>query len=146
VGANWVPFGTSGHIRRPPGLVTENYVHIWRAPRARRTIKSIVSPHQVVGCDNPHFCWYRDGKLAVDERKRPIEGPDYARTDEVSRALLRVNHYWTKSEEEFREKLTRRRSDSGDLRRQVEPRPGDDEDDAILQYLPALREAVKAAP
>jgi len=147
VGANWVPFGTSGHVQKPPGLVTENYLHIWRNPKARRTIKSIVAPHDVAACINPHYCWYRNGKLAVDERKRPIEGPDFARTDEVSRALLRINHYWTKSEEEFRNKLGRRQAaGGGGLRRQVEPRRGDDEDDAILQYLPALREAVKTAP
>jgi glycosyl transferase family 92 len=145
VGALWVPFGTSGHIEKPAGPVIENYLHIWRNPRARRTIKSIVDPSRVVSCDNPHYCRYGEGALAVDEQKRPIEGPDYARTDSVSRSLLRVNHYWTKSEQEFQEKLRRRQAASGGgLRKQVAAQRGHTEDEAILIYLPALREALQA--
>lgn len=146
VGANWAVFGTAGHVEKPPGLVIESYVQIWRNPRARRTIKSIVDPRRVVECDNPHYCKYRDGELAVDELRRPIEGPDFALTPTPSRSLLRVNHYWTKSEEEFRDKLSRRQAASGGgLRKQVSPEPGDSRDETILRYVPALREALQAS-
>jgi glycosyl transferase family 92 len=147
VGVNWAAFGTSGHVEKPPGLVVECYLYRWRNPRARRTIKSIVDPRRVESCKSPHYFSYLDGELAVDEQKRPIEGPDFAFTEESSQSLLRVNHYWTKSEEEFREKLSRRQADSGGgLRNQVPSRPGDLRDEAILRYLPALREALGADP
>jgi hypothetical protein len=145
VGVNWANFGTSGHLEKPGALVIESYLMRVRNPRARRTIKSIVDPRRVTGCDNPHFFEYRDG-VAVDELKRPIEGPDFARTESPSWSLLRVNHYWTKSEQEFREKIVATRSDTGEPRAPVEPRHGDVVDEAILIYLPALREALGAEP
>jgi len=138
IGVNWAVFGTSGHVKKPDGLVIESYTQIWRNPKARRKIKSIMDPKRVVFVDNPHYGWYLDG-FAVDENKQPIEGPDFAHTEVTSRFLLQVNHYWTKSEEEFREKLGRAQSHTGALRRQVEPQPGDNPTDAILQYVAALK-------
>ena len=143
VGANWAVFGTSDHVRKPSGLVIESYVHVWRNPRARRTIKSIVDPRRVADCDNPHYCKYKDGELAVDELHRPIEGPDYALTPTPSCSLLQVNHYWTKSEEEFEAKLAEARADTGELRRQVAADPGDVRNESILMYAPALKKALQ---
>ena len=143
VGANWLNFGTSGHVEKPPGLVIESYLEHTRNPRARLTVKSIVDPRRVVTCDNPHYCKYEGGELAVDEQKRPIEGPEYALTDSPSRSLLQVNHYWTKSEEEFRDKLGRRQAaGTGGLRKPVAPRAGEVRNEAILRYVPALKEAL----
>ena len=100
----------------------------------------------------PHFFMYTDG-LAVDERKREITGPPYALTDEVSMLLLRVNHYATKSEEEFRRKLARGPADStvpksellseAKIARRL--RKFDEvTDEAILRYASPVREALAA--
>jgi hypothetical protein len=61
--------------------------------------------------------------------------------------VLRVNHYFTRSEEERFAKLHRPRAGGGELRPEViragqgirEDRRFGIEDDAILRYLPALR-------
>ena len=61
--------------------------------------------------------------------------------------VLRVNHYFTRSEEERFAKLHRPRAGGGELRPEViragqgirEDRRFGVEDDAILGYLPALR-------
>jgi Glycosyltransferase family 92 len=144
VGANWALFGTSGHASKPPGLVIENYLFRWRIPGARPTVKSIVDPRRVEWCDNPHYFWYRDEALAVDELKRPITGPEFAFTESPSWSLLQVNHYWTKSEEEFSEKLADPRGDTGTFRPAIAAQPGDSRDDTILMYLPALKAALAA--
>ena len=142
VGVNWRIFGTSGHERRPPGLVTESYLHFSRNPRSRRTIKSIADPSRVVRPVTGHYFEYRDG-LTVDELKRPITGPDFAFTESLAMDRLRLNHYAIKSEEEFARKLARVRADTGVVDREpLKAKFGDVRDDSILMYAPQLRAAL----
>ena len=118
VGVNWVMFGSAGHKQKPAGGVLENYLrrgdlhggvpyaHLrlpdgsYRSENAH--IKSIVQPSKVVACKNAHFMLYADNGRAVDENGQPIDGPFTAR---VSVDKLRINHYWSKSEEECRRKF-----------------------------------------
>ena len=106
VGVNWATFGTSGHRTRPDGPVIESYVRRTGAYRINRHIKSIVDPAQVRCFCRPGFFMFFEGET-VDERHRPVGGPPYGATDEVSFELLRLNHYTTRSEEEYRRKLSR---------------------------------------
>jgi hypothetical protein len=145
VGVNWVMFGTSGHRRKPRGLVIENYL-VKLNTRADRHIKSIVDPTRVASCESAHhFSYLQD--YAVDENHYPISG---LVTTYISSARLRINHYFTRSEDEFRAKLARARADTGTLRGSLDvdhltrPKFGA-KDEAILSYLPALRDAVRAA-
>jgi hypothetical protein len=142
VGVGWVAFGTSGHVAKPPGLVTESYLLRSEDEHLSPKIKSVVDPTRTLRCLSPHHFEYRDG-LAVDELRRPIEGWE---TDSPSFTELRVNHYWTKSEEEFRRKF--------ELFRAVGyPRPWSffeernsqlsKRDETILRYLPELRAALR---
>jgi Glycosyltransferase family 92 len=144
VGVNRVTFGTSGHETRQPGLVLENYTRRLEFPNARSPgVKSIVDPRRTVRAHDPHEFEFADGH-GVDETELPLDGPR-AQTD--ARDVLRVNHYFTRSNEERLEKLERPRAGGGELRPEViRPRQGirEDrrfgvEDDAILSYLPALR-------
>ncbi|WP_333679381.1 glycosyltransferase family 92 protein [Dyella sp.] len=118
VGVNWVMFGSAGHQQKPPGGVLENYLrrgdlnggvpyaHLrlpdgsYRSENAH--IKSIVQPSKVAACKNAHFMLYADNARAVDENGQPIDGPF---TSRVSVNKLRINHYWSKSEEECRRKF-----------------------------------------
>jgi hypothetical protein len=146
VGVNWVNFGTSGHERRPPGLVIDNYVHIIRNPVARRTIKSVVQPAATLRAESCHHFAYRDGAVAVTERLEPIEGPDPTRTETVSRDVLRINHYVTRSVEDSKEKRSMLRADTGEERHfGGSPPHGDVHDEVIQMFAPAVREAVAAA-
>jgi hypothetical protein len=84
----------------------------------------------------------------VDLAKQPVEGP---RTEQYTREcerLLRINHYYTKSEEELREKWSVPRPDTGEMRDPAEferlrTQPHDNRDEKILMYLPALKEALQ---
>jgi hypothetical protein len=144
VGVNRVTFGTSGHETRRPGLVLENYTRriVLRRPQ-QTAMKSIVDPRRVERALGPHHFEYREGH-AVDEAENAVEA-QFAVTDTSD--VLRVNHYFTRSEEERVAKLQRPRAGGGELRPEaVHPGKGlrEDrrfgvEDDAILVFLPALR-------
>ncbi len=145
VGVNRVTFGTSGHVQRQPGLVLENYTRRIVAPNARKVaIKSIVDPRRVARALDPHHFEYLDGQL-VDEAENPLAA-QHSVTDTSD--VLRVNHYFTRSEEERIAKLGRPRAGGGQLRPEGPIREGQGiredrrfgvADDAILRYLPALR-------
>ena len=162
VGVNRVPFGPSGHETRPPGLVIESYV---RRPKVMQTvIKSIVDPRAVEGCNGVHHFLYRDGQCAVDEQKRVLDPArqipaemaragktartNAAFTESFSAERLRINHYATKSAEEWDAKLALPRPDTGTDRPQgardrlLERLDAVPDDQAIMRYVPALREAL----
>lgn len=103
---NSVHYGTSFHEASPEGLAIENYTRrvMLKAPR-NQIVKSIVAPARTkkIGVV-AHYFRYADGKKAVTENFEAVAGE---RTREVSVERLRVNHYFTRSAEERREKLTR---------------------------------------
>ena len=141
IGVNGANFGTSGHREKPPGLVIENYLN----RLADSHIKLIVDPRRTADCITPHNFTYKEG-FAVDENGYPIVG---AQTSYISFSRFRLNHYFTKSEAEFRTKATRNRPDFGTERdperlgRQLEAltRLGETDRD-ILQFVPSLRAAL----
>jgi hypothetical protein len=152
-------FGSSGHERKPPGLVIENYFHRKSyPPGAQEWVKSIVDPQRTVRCFNAHWFAYESAFLPVDENKQIVDGwlPPSPRGREQrgihrnpSASLLRINHYLTKSEEEFRTKLTKWKQ--GGWPRD-DPGPAwradfySEFDDTITAFVPALREALERAP
>jgi hypothetical protein len=141
VGVNGAVFGPSGHRAKPPGLVIESYLK----RTADYDIKSIVDPRRAADCVTPHHFIYHDG-FAVDENGYPIVG---ARTSYVSLSRFRLDHYYTKSEAEFRAKLARKRPDF-DFERDPRQFAGrlalaerGETDRDILQFVPALRESLE---
>ena len=133
IGALWAMFGTSGHVSRPPGLAIESYVQRFIGRRHLRQFKSIVDPSAVTRAYGPHSFAFRDPAWAS-----PV--PRFAAWSE-----LRVNHYLTRSEEEYRAKLAT--PDAFGKPRNVR-RPEwvmglpTVHDDAIAAYGPAVREAL----
>ena len=148
VGVSRLTFGTSGHRTKPDGLVTESYLGSFDS-RVHRHIKTIIDPMRTTECLGPHHFRYEDANLAVDENHYPILG---ATTAFTSFSRLRINHYYTRSEAEFRAKLDRLRPDN------AAPYPeqiwqqfvtalqnrGDTRDETILRYVPLLKERLAA--
>ena len=158
---NLAIFGTSGHDTEPDGLVIENYSN--RAPDAytEPKVKCIVDPRLTYHCFGAHsflhlgFVHEFNGATFADpvwvpldpvnERHEPITMRHW--TPELSYDLLRINHYYTQSEEQVRKKWAMRRPDTGELR---EPIPDSymkamnmEYDDTIQMHLPALRQAIR---
>jgi hypothetical protein len=148
VGVGRANFGPSGHRTKPDGLVIESYLQPIGLKK-ERSIKSIVDPARTIQCWGGHHFDYGDG-LAVDENHYPIYG---ATREFNSFSRLRINHYYTRSEEEFREKVSRPRPDNAEAyppehwrvcTEQLPKMFGEVEDDAILRYIVPLQEALAA--
>lgn len=129
VAVNGLLFGTSGHQTRPSAKVTESFT--WRArettaypfperlrhknadPHDRLSyyplsahVKPIVAPARALRCEGPHRFTYKEGAPALSEEGEPVWG-NY--TERVSVERFRLHHYWTRSAEEMRTKLSRGR-------------------------------------
>ena len=147
VGANWVTFGTSGHSTPPAGLVIENYVRSKTDPRWRsRFIKSVVDPRRTARCISPHHFSYDEG-FAVDESFAPICKQPFNMTESFSASRLRVNHYTTRSQQEWERKAAAPTPHTGTERfwDRFIGRPdvfNDDLDETITAYVPALKRAL----
>lgn len=147
----WFNFGTSGHRTPPAGLVIENYRE--RAPfppppegASLLRFKSIVDPAAVVLSGSHAFGFDDSGHRLYNEvgdKAEPgaMRRPGFARSD-----ILRLNHYFTRSEAELAKKLAKGRvSRNGTVHqnaydrrlaqyaRSVEP------DETILRHVPALK-------
>jgi Glycosyltransferase family 92 len=151
---NWAMFGTSGHKKKPAGLVLENY--LLRAEDdfyLNHMVKSIVDPSRTVRVRagiNPHCFDYTEG-FAVDERLEPQQEKPFMRTAEVSFERLRVNHYRMKSEEQWFDKLKVPSPQTGEVRSlppedfvRMEEGSSKVRDDRITAYVPALKAALAA--
>ena len=106
----WLVFGPSGHIHRPDGLVIESYTR--RLPQtadASRHVKTLVRTEHLLGIDyTPHAaecsgpaCTTR-GENVLPYPIQPTECHD----------VMVINHYFTKSQEDWEFKRCRGRGDS----------------------------------
>jgi Glycosyltransferase family 92 len=132
---NWRMYGTSGWEQAPEGLVIESYLR--RAPDdlpAHRFVKSIVNPRSALGCMSSHY--FRLRGVPVGEDRRPVPSPARKPTAD----LLRINHYYSKSAEEFDSKSVAPTADFGtpDLDRFSIP-PDEVLDDCILRFEAELK-------
>lgn len=114
IGINWMIFGSSNYQKRPNGLVTQKFVYRSQYDfNKNKLIKTLCNPRAVDGFLNPHYPYYDRKYYAVDMLLRPINGP-YAEND--SSMTLRINHYFTKSREEFIKKRNRGMADQLGIR------------------------------
>jgi hypothetical protein len=140
VGVNWVCFGASGQELQTRGLVIERFT--FRpgdqfGPNVH--IKSLVRMDRVqsVGPDPHHFS-VSGG--TVSETGEQISGPV---TSVPRHRFLRINHYVTKSREEYLQRISRGRID---LPTRREPAEFDDyqsvevEDRTIWRFLSELKQ------
>jgi Glycosyltransferase family 92/Glycosyl transferase family 2 len=134
LGINWLMFGPSGHDRRPSRLTVESY--LLRADEKHpdnRHIKTIANPRRIVGTGlNPHYFVFADGRSVLDERLEPIPVGAFSRRHRSQ--LIRINHYFTRSKEEFSAKLARGRATTS------VPRRNDTDWDATYGALSVVRD------
>ena len=103
VGINWRMFDSNGYVSRPDCLVVEAYT---RCGKSNMHIKSIFKPAEVKYITNPHCCFYKNKKLAVNEKFNPIGSPDILTTIcncfnwDISYEKIQINHYHSKSYED----------------------------------------------
>ena len=144
IGVNWRVYGTSDHETPADGLVIDEYRY--RGPddlMINCHIKSIVKPECVKTIINPHFAIYEEGYWCISEHGSLIPTAFFydSRCD-----ILRVNHYYTKSEQEYRERrLGYVRKEAGRQRLATEEEithTNEVYDDCACRFSAAVREAI----
>ena len=99
LGVNWLVFGSSGHKTKQPGGVLKNFLMCSEKNFLHNHhIKTICDPLKVLAWSNPHFPFFRRGFYNFDENGEIIDGPF---SKEVHFEKIRINHYYSKSLEEF---------------------------------------------
>lgn len=110
---NWKVFGTSGHVKRPPGGVLPNYrmcqrnFHIKTIGNTQYTLKS---------GSNPHEFRYLPTYYAVDTNFTRVNGPFNPKVSTTPAPALfevmYINHYNLKSKEDYERKVAKGKADN----------------------------------
>lgn len=110
---NWVVYGSSGHKTKPNGLLFENFTHHGDivSGKGNGCIKSIVMPHKVKRYNHAHYPVYKYGFYGVNVNGNPVDG--WRSTPEIN-PVLRINHYFTKSLEEWKIRRSLGKADNGE--------------------------------
>ncbi len=137
----WCLFNSSGHVQKPEGLVIENYTnHLLKSNKINEHIKTICNPRKVFIYAHCHFPIYYSGLYSFDTNNNIVEGPY---NKKVCWDKIRLNHYYTKSFEEFKEKIARGRADIEQKRKIQEfyeiEACDSEKDESMLQYAEILK-------
>jgi len=100
---NWVMYGFSGHRDKPNGLIIENFT---RNDGILERIKSIVNPRTVIQYQ-VHAALHFFHIKVINEH-----GKDSYETDISKSSIekIRINHYYTRSYEEYTQKIIKNRA------------------------------------
>lgn len=102
---NWVIYGSSHFKTRPTGLVSNNFIYRSKVDfEKNHFIKTICNPRKVFDFTLSHAANYLPGYYAIDEKYNYVP---WAKTKKVNISKIRLNHYYSKSREEFLKKRNR---------------------------------------
>jgi|SRR5579871_2432700 len=109
---NWLIFGPSGHDKQPSGTVIENFtLRIPEGADANRHVKSLVRTKDLVRIGStPHI--FDCARPTCNARGEKVMS--YAMQPTACHDVMVINHYFTKSAEEWEFKRKRGRGDSLD--------------------------------
>ncbi len=91
----WVMYGSSGHVHKPDGLLIENYK--WHAEK-QSGIKSIINPRLLIEYHSLHANFIAGWTIDNNGHKLGRINQSYAPPPYNN---LRLNHYYTKSYDEY---------------------------------------------
>jgi hypothetical protein len=95
---NWVKYGFSGNRVKPKGLIIENYT---KNNGIHKEFKSIVNPRTVI-LYQVHAAFHFFYIEGINEQGKKMFKPDISQS---SIEKIRINHYYTKSYEEYIQKI-----------------------------------------
>jgi len=95
LGIPWSMYGSSSHIKKPSGLVKDNY--LWRTvdTNDKQYVKTIANTQYFQNMNDPHFVY--SSRPLVNEAFEPFMGS----LTTSPRGLCKINHYFTRSYEEW---------------------------------------------
>ena len=114
---NWKLYNAGGHVTTPAQPVMEAYIEYLPLTSAvNKHVKTFLQPRYTLTIANSHQAMYIDGYYAVNENYRHIS---YAFSD-FSDEVAHINHYYTKSYEEWLNKVAKGRVDFDQKRKEQE--------------------------
>ncbi|MCA1684573.1 MAG: glycosyltransferase family 2 protein [Planctomycetia bacterium] len=138
---NWQVFGTSGHQARPPGLQVANFTKKLPATlQPNEHVKTVCRPERVASWRTSHCPTCKPGSWVVNEDGDRVDGP----FSPVRVATVQVNHYYTRSRDDWALKLVRgNHSPPGGAKRKPEvidwiDRESVVDDASIARFIPRL--------
>lgn len=138
---NWQVFGSSGIQQRQPLVIDAFKRRADERWAINGHVKSVVRPSRVLGgMRDPHLFSCKPGFITVNENGKTVISP---KDNEVSVRKIRINHYFTRSREDFGVKIKRGRADTGTMRNQSIFSSHDRNevyDDSACRFLPLLKE------
>lgn len=145
IGVNWCVYGSSNKLEREPGLLMERFkMRANSAAWNNKLIKTIVNPRLVKRFVSPHFAVYKIGAWCVDSKGHRV-GSWYI--NDVDFSILRCNHYFCKSVEEFKNKQARGLADRTgvkyDMSKFEKYDVNDIEDSSMDVYVCRVKEIIK---
>ena len=112
IAVNWRMYGSSGHVAAPGGLVMESYLTRGDGnAKGNDCIKTIANPRRIKEYRHVHYPTYHRGFYSINEDGIRCDGP-FNRCAETKH--IRINHYFTKSKEEWIERRSRGKADTKD--------------------------------
>ena len=110
---NWRMFGSNGHEKYTQELVTERFTRRAEDKHHRNeNVKIIANPRYIDYFIGPHLAQFRMGCSNYDENfEEVLDQHNLTKPNKK----IQINHYYTKSIEEFIQKRNRGRADNGDL-------------------------------
>ncbi|MDR0526876.1 MAG: hypothetical protein LBG79_03550 [Spirochaetaceae bacterium] len=114
LGINWMMYGSGGQRIKKDGLVIERFKDHENDFNKDTCIKTIVNPRYTLSVCHVHYAAYVIRKFCVNTDKKKIESTPYSYGVFNK---LRINHYFTKSYEEFLRKRQRGKADFIDDKR-----------------------------
>lgn len=144
VAVNWRMYGSGGHEKRTSGLVTERFVFRGDTDaRGNDCIKTIANPRYIEKYEHDHYPTYILGFNNINEEGQVVLGWKNILKDTK---ILRINHYFTKSKEEWIERRSKGKADTLNeqdkrtINEFYEHDKNDIYDDIILQYIGRIDE------
>lgn len=115
ISINWVIFGNGKHIKKPlSGLIIENY--LYSEGKQHLNVKSITKTSAIKKFTHPHFPELKWFKKHTNAAGNIMKG---AENKETTTDIIQLNHYFTKSLEEYQLKLNSKRADNGQVRLEI---------------------------
>jgi hypothetical protein len=104
-------FGAGGNESRPEcGQIAGYQIRSHEDLSTNWLIKSIVQPEKVIFPISPHSFMFSEGNFCVNELEYRVDTQSFP----CSVTKIQLNHYYTRSAQEWKEKINRGRGDMGD--------------------------------
>jgi vacuolar-type H+-ATPase subunit F/Vma7 len=134
-------YGHNGHYHKPDGLIVKNFTKR-QEEETIRNIKSIVNPRSVLCFPDSHHAIHLFSQNRINENGKKVPKYSYEFISQSSLAKIRINHYFTKSYEEYKQKIERGSARLGCKRLKHQPFDPDYlsqiEDMVMDKYIPVL--------